>query len=97
MLVRLSDRFSVEERDEIIEGLSRHDIIGDPLIELAQHSIAPTILEGQAWPVAERATDRAISLPFHDQLREREIDLVSQTLELMITRTSFRRDDLPGF
>ena len=97
MLVRLSDRFSVEERDEIIEGLARHDIIGDPLIELAQHSIAPTILEGQSWPVAERATDRAISLPFHDQLREREIDLVAQTLELMITRTSFRRDDLPGF
>ena len=59
--------------------------------------IAPTILEGQDWPVAERATDRAISLPFHDQLREREIDLVAQTLELMITRTSFRRDDLPGF
>jgi dTDP-4-amino-4,6-dideoxygalactose transaminase len=34
---------------------------------------------------------RTIALPFHHALRERDIDLVCQTLELMLKRQSFRR------
>jgi perosamine synthetase len=97
MLVRLSDRFSVDARDEIIAGLGRHEIGTSPGIQLASDTIAPSPVEGGPWPVAERAAMRSIALPFHTFMTEREIELVCQTLELMMQRTSFRREDVEDF
>jgi perosamine synthetase len=91
MIVRLSDRFSREERDEIMEGMSRHEIGVNTGIQLASDTIAPATVDGMPCPIAERAADRSIALPLHNTLEDREIDLVCQTLELMMQRTSFRR------
>jgi len=92
MIVRLSDQYSRDERDEIIEGLARHEIGVGPGLQLASDTVAPALVEGIPCPLAERAADRSIALPMHNTLAEREIDLVCQTLELMMQRTSFRRD-----
>lgn len=92
MIVRLSDQFSMDERDEITAGLARHDIGSNSGLQLASDSIAPVEAKGTPWPLAERAAARAIALPMHSTLGDREVDLVCQTLELMMQRTSFRRD-----
>ena len=97
MIVRLSDRFSADERDEIIAGLGRHEIESAPGVQLATDVIAPSAPGGGPWPVADRAARRAIALPFHSSLTEREVDLVCQTLELMMQRTSFRREATEEF
>ena len=44
-----------------------------------------------ASPVAESVSRRTIALPFFTRLTDREVDLVCQTLELMITRITFAR------
>ena len=94
-VVRLSDRFSRLERDEILEGMRRHEIlattgpVATPLLIRHGHRTGHA---DDAFPVAERAAGRSIGLPFHEGLSDAEIDLVSQTLDLMIQRTSFRRD-----
>lgn len=97
MIVRLSDRFSADERDEVVAGLARHEIGADAGVQLASDTVAPAPVGGGPWPVAERAAMRSIALPFYSSLSDREIDLVCQTLELMMQRTSFRRDDSEQF
>lgn len=92
MIIRLSDQYSRDERDEIMEGLARHEIGVGTGLQLASDTIAPARVDGMPCPLAERASDRSIALPMHNTLGEREIDLVCQTLELMMQRTSFRRD-----
>ena len=92
MLVRLSDRFSDQDRDEIIEGMGRHEIDTSSVLELASMTNYPEPVGGGPWPVAERAMMRSICLPFHNDLVESEIDLICQTLELMLTRSTFSRD-----
>jgi perosamine synthetase len=72
-VVRLSDRFSEDDRDYIIKGLRRHDV------------------GASDFPVAESVAHRTVALPFFTRLTEREVDLVCQTLELMITRVTFSR------
>jgi hypothetical protein len=92
MIVRLSDRFSRDERDEIMEGMARHEIGVSTGLQLASDTIAPATVEGLPCLHAERASARSIALPMHNTISDREIDLVCQTLELMMQRTSFRRD-----
>jgi perosamine synthetase len=46
------------------------------------------------YPVAESVSQRTIALPFFTRLTEREIDLVCQTLELMMTRVAFTRSSV---
>ncbi|HMN95349.1 MAG TPA: DegT/DnrJ/EryC1/StrS aminotransferase family protein [Phycisphaerales bacterium] len=93
-VVRLSDRFTSLDRDEIIAGLRRHDIGACnyyppvPMLpafrKLAGH-------EPGSFPMAESASQRTIALPFHNRLTEREQDLVCQTLDVMMQRTAFAR------
>lgn len=93
--IRLSDRFSRFDRDEILAGMRRHEIgasegpLAVPSLPRHGHRIGHG--DG-SFPVAERAADRAICLPFYEGLADREIELVCATLELMISRNSFRRD-----
>lgn len=93
--VRLSDRFSRFDRDEILAGMRRHEIAASegPLAvpTLPRHGHRIGHGDG-SFPVAERAADRAICLPFYEGLSAREVELVGATLELMISRNSFRRD-----
>jgi perosamine synthetase len=93
-VVRLAEVFGAEDRDLIVRGLHRHDIgAANP------YPVAPLMpFHACRWghrpgdfPVAERISQRTIALPFHNRLDENDIDLVCQTLELMIKRQMFRR------
>ena len=44
------------------------------------------------FPVAESVSHRTLALPFFTRMTEREVDLVCQTLELVMTRQTFSRD-----
>ena len=92
--VRLDEKFFEEDRDEIILGLLRHDILasgGWPLAPLLPE-LATAGLDSDAWPIAHRFAARTVRLPCHSRLQDREIDLVCQTLELMMTRHAFSRE-----
>jgi perosamine synthetase len=93
-VVRLSDRFTADDREYIINGLRRHDVgAGNyfppiPLLPYYRRVFGYRIGD---FPVAESVSHRTVALPFFSRLTEREIDLVCQTLELMMTRITFAR------
>ena len=90
--VRLGERYSRDDRDAIVQGLLRHDIAAlAPAVVLP---LEPAFADHHSpgdFPVAERAADRLIALPFSTAVGEREIDLVCQTLQVMIERQSIMR------
>ena len=93
-VVRLSDRFTADNRDYIIEGLRRHDVGSSnyfPPIPLLPFYRKRFGYGPGDFPVAESVSHRTVALPFFTRLTEREVDLVCQTLELMMTRISFSR------
>ncbi len=93
-VVRLSDRFTEHDRNEIIEGLRRHEVGASnyfPAIPLLPHYRRAYGYGPGDFPIAESVSHRTIALPFFTRLTEREIDLVCQTLELMMTRVTFSR------
>ena len=90
--VRLSERFGREDRDSILQGMLRHDIAATSVmyvlpLEPAFVRTAPSA----DYRIAERAADRLIALPFSTALTERDIDLVCQTLQVMIERQTILR------
>lgn len=93
-VVRLTSDFSEAERNEIIAGLRRHEIGASdyfppiPLLPFYRqmHGYRPG-----DFPCAETVSHRTIALPFFNLLTEHEIDLVCQTLDLMIQRATFSR------
>ncbi len=93
-VVRLSDRFTADDRDYIIEGLRRHDVGASnyfppiPLLPFYRRLFGYGLGD---FPFAESVSQRTLALPFFTRLTEREVDLVSQTLELMMTRITFAR------
>jgi perosamine synthetase len=92
-VVRLSDRFSREERDRIIEGLHRHEVGSAPYfpcIHLQPFYREMGFREGM-FPVAESVSRRTLALPFYNRLSERDIEYVVQTLGLMLSRENLRR------
>ena len=93
-VVRLSDRYSEEDRNEIIGGLKRHDVGANmyfPVIPLMPFYRRMFGFRPGQFPIAESVAQRTIALPFYNRITDREIDLVCQTLELMIQRRSFAR------
>ena len=93
-VVRLVAGYTAEERDRIVQGLRNHDIGAAtyfPCIHLQpfyreEHGFGPGM-----FPIAESVSQRTIALPFHGHLSRREIDLVVQTLELMLSREQLSR------
>ncbi len=93
-VVRLSDRFTVDDRDGIIDGLRRHDVGASnyfPPIPLQPFYRQRFGYEPGDFPMAESVSQRTLALPFFTKLTDREVDLVCQTLELMLSRLSFAR------
>ncbi len=90
--VRLSERFGRDDRDSILQGLLRHDIAATSILHVlpAEPAFAHTA-EGAEFRIAQRAADRLIALPFSTALAERDIDLVCQTLQVMIARQTILR------
>jgi perosamine synthetase len=93
-VVRLSDRFTEGDRDSIIHGLRRHDVgAGNyfppiPLLPYFRHRFE---YKPGDFPMTESVSKRTVALPFFTRLTNREVDLVCQTLELMMTRATLAR------
>jgi perosamine synthetase len=93
-VVRLSESYTEQERNRIIEGMRRHEIgcaAYFPCIHLQPFYRESFGFEEGSFPIAESVSHRTIALPFHNRLTPREIDLVVQTLELMIDRENLKR------
>ncbi len=92
--VRLERGYTAEERDRVIQGLRNHDIGAAayfPCIHLMPEYIRRFGYEPGTFPIAESVSDRTIALPFHNRITPRDIDLVAQTLSLMLTRENLAR------
>lgn len=93
---RLESTFGGEERDRIIAGMRRHEIGAAnyfPCIHLQPFYRERFGYKEGDFPIAERVSQRTIALPFHTGLTPQDIDLVSQTLELMIARETHLRGE----
>lgn len=93
-VVRLSDRYSGDDRDRIIEGLRRHDIGAAPYfppIHLQPFYRDRYGFEPGMFPVTESVSQRTIALPFFNELTERDEEFVASTLEHMIGRENLTR------
>jgi perosamine synthetase len=93
-VVRLSDRFTEDDRDEIIRGLRRHDVGASnyfPPIPMQPFYRRSFGYGPGDFPATEFVSQRTIALPFFTRLTPREIDLICQTLELMMNRATFSR------
>ncbi len=93
-VVRLSERYSGDERDRVIEGLRRHEIGASnyfPCIHLQPFYRERFGFREGMFPVAERVSQRTVALPFHNRLAEEEQEFVVHTLEHMIERESLHR------
>jgi dTDP-4-amino-4,6-dideoxygalactose transaminase len=90
--VRLGERYTRDDRDSVIHGLLRHDIAATaPAVVLPLEPAFADLHSPGDFPVAERAADRLIALPFSSGVGDREIDLICQTLQVMIERQSIMR------
>ncbi len=93
-VVRLTDQFTASDRDAILEGMRRHEIgVSNyfPPIHLLPPYRSRFGCKPGDFPVCESIAQRTIALPFYNRLTENEIDLVCQTLDVMIQRVMFAR------
>ncbi|TVQ63784.1 MAG: DegT/DnrJ/EryC1/StrS family aminotransferase [Phycisphaerales bacterium] len=96
-VVRLAAEYSREERDRVIQGMRNHEVGSAdyfPCIHEQSYFIEWFEQAGRtrpSFPIAETVAGRTIALPFYTTLTEREVDLVCQTLEVMIQRENLRR------
>jgi perosamine synthetase len=93
-VVRLETRFAEEERDRIINNMRAHDVGAAayfPCIHLQPCYQRKYGFRRGMFPIAESVSQRTIALPFYGSLSKREVDLVAQTLEVMISREQLNR------
>lgn len=93
-VVRLDSAYSKLERDRIIQGMRRHDIGASdyfPCIHLQPFYREQFGYEPGSYPIAESVSQRTIAIPFYNDLDDKDLDIVSQTLELMIQRENLSR------
>lgn len=87
--VRLDHEFQQIHRDRIISGLHRHEVGASNYfvpIHLQPCYQKTGGYETGAFPVTESIGSRTIGLPFFNQLEESQIDLVVNTLRIMLDR-----------
>jgi perosamine synthetase len=93
-VVRLATSYTGEERDRIIRGMRNHEVgAADyfPCIHLQPFYREKFGFRPGMFPIAESVSQRTIALPFYNQLPAKDIDLVAQTLEVMIGRENLKR------
>ena len=89
-VVRLSTRFTADDRDAIIGVLHRQDVGAAnyyPATPLLPQVRAIVGTEPGLCPVAESAAARAIALPFFNTMTEEQVDIVCDVLEVALSRT----------
>ncbi len=93
-VVRLETEYRQDERDRILRGMRAHEIgVSNyfPCIHLLPYYRHRYGHAQGDFPIAESVSGRTIALPFHPGLSDRDIDLVVQTLDLMIQRENLSR------
>jgi perosamine synthetase len=93
-VVRLAHTYTRDERDRIIAGMRRHEVgAGDyfPSIHLQPFYRERFGYRPGDFAICESVSSRTIALPFYNSITEREVDLVCQTLEVMIQRENLKR------
>ncbi len=93
-VVRLAPSYTHEERDRIIRGLRNHEVGASdyfPCIHLQPFYREQFGFRPGMFGIAESVSQRTIALPFYNDLSARDVDLVAQTLELMIKRENLMR------
>jgi len=93
-VVRLATGYTVDERDRIIAGMRNHDVgAADyfPCIHLQPFYRDKYGYEPGSFPIAESVSQRTLAVPFYNSMTQREVDIVAQTLEVMISRENLRR------
>jgi dTDP-4-amino-4,6-dideoxygalactose transaminase len=93
-VVRLASQYTKDERDRIIQGMRRHDVgAADyfPCIHLQPFYRERFGHEPGDFPIAESVSQRTIALPFYGDLSGHDIDMVAQTLALMVSRENIKR------
>jgi len=95
-VVRLSDRYGATERDRVIQGLHRHEVGAAnyfPCIHLQPFYREQFGHKKGEFPIAEAVSSRTIALPFYNRLDQTSIELVVQTLKVMLQREQLLKRD----
>ncbi len=93
-VVRLSDQYTQQERDRVLQGMHRHDVGAAcyfPCIHLQPYYRETFGYKPGDFPVAESISSRTLALPFYTRLSERDASFAAQTFELMLSRENIRR------
>jgi perosamine synthetase len=93
-VVRLATGYTQDERDRIIAGMRNHEVgAADyfPCIHLQPFYREKFGYGPGSFPIAEAVSQRTIAIPFHNAMTPRDVDIVCQTLEVMISRENLRR------
>jgi perosamine synthetase len=88
-VVRLNDQYGRVERDRIISGMHRHEVGASnyfPCIHLQPVYRERFGYKKGSFPVVESVSQRTIALPFFNRLDDLSLDLIVQTLKVMIQR-----------
>ena len=88
-VVRLSDRYTHIERDRVIQGMHRHEVGASnyfPCIHLQPFYRQQFGCKKGDFPIAESVSQRTIALPFYTQMDATSMELVVQTLKVMLQR-----------
>ena len=88
-VARLVDTYDREARDRIINGLRRHEVGASnyfPCIHLQPFYQRRFGFREGDFPIAESISERTVALPFHNKLSESQIEMVCETLRLMLQR-----------
>lgn len=93
-VIRLATGYTSEERDRVITGLRNHEIGAAPYFPCI-HLQAPYRerfgFRPGTFPIAEAVSSRTIALPFFGALTGREVEMVCQTLDVMLSRENLTR------
>ncbi|MEM8781552.1 MAG: DegT/DnrJ/EryC1/StrS family aminotransferase [Planctomycetota bacterium] len=95
-VVRLAASYGHVERDRVIAGMKRHEIGASnyfPCIHLQPFYREQFGFKPGDFPLAERASQRTIALPFFNRMDDTQIELVCHTLKVMIQREQLLRPD----
>jgi perosamine synthetase len=88
-VVRLADIYGQTERDRIIDGLRRHEVGASnyfPPIHLQPFYQRRFGFQKGDFPIAESIAARTIALPFFNHMTEKQVEVVCETLRVMLQR-----------
>ncbi len=94
-VIRLGPDYGIDSRDRIIAGLKRHDIGASnyfPCIHLQPFYREQFGFGPGDFAIAESVSCRTIALPFYNDLDRDTVELICQTLKLMLQREQLSRD-----